>query len=82
MKAKIIRIGNSKGIRFPKPLIDQVGLAEEVDLEVRDGEIVISPAKQVRSGWAAAALALADHREDDLLDPFVPTQFDDQEWEW
>ena len=82
MKAKIIRIGNSRGIRLPKPLIDQVGLAEEVDLEVRDGKIVISPSARVRSGWAVAALALADRREDSLLDSFVPTHFDDQEWEW
>lgn len=82
MKAKIVRIGNSKGIRLPKPIIDQVGLVEEVDLEVRDGEIVISPAERVRSGWAAAARALTDRRQDELLDPFVPTHFDDREWEW
>jgi antitoxin MazE len=82
MKAKIVRIGNSRGIRLPKPLIDQVGLAEEVDLEVRDGGIVISPAQRPRSGWAKAAQTLADRGEDQLLDPLVPTRFDEQEWEW
>jgi antitoxin MazE len=83
MKAKIIRIGNSKGIRLPKPLIDQVGLAEEVDLEVRDGEIVISPAGVPRQGWAEAARALsAVGGGGRLLDDPVPTVFDEEEWEW
>ena len=82
MKAKLVRIGNSQGIRLPKPLIEQVGLAEEVELEVRDGAIVIGPAEQLRSGWAEAAQALAARGENQLLDPFVPTQFDEQEWAW
>lgn len=82
MKAKIIRIGNSKGIRLPKHLIEQVGLAGEVDLEVRDGELVISPSEQLRSGWAAAARVLAKRGEDELLDPALSTDFDELEWEW
>jgi len=82
MKAKIIRIGNSKGIRLPKPVIEQVGLAEEVELEVRDGEIVISPADLPRRGWAEAAQALAACGGDRLLDEPVPTSFDQDEWEW
>ena len=82
MKAKIVKIGNSRGIRLPKAIIDQVGLEEAVDLEVRDGAIVISPAERIRSGWAEAARALADRQEDDLLDSFVPTHFDTQEWKW
>jgi len=82
MRTKIVKVGNSKGIRIPKPLIDQVGLAEEVELEVRDGAIVISPAKQIRREWASAAQDAANRHEDKLLDPPVPTRFDEQEWEW
>jgi len=82
MKAKIVKIGNSRGIRLPKAIIDQVGLEEAVDLEVRDGEIVISPAERIRSGWAEAARTLAHRQEDNLLDSFVPTHFDPEEWEW
>jgi antitoxin MazE len=82
MKAKIIRIGNSKGIRLPKPVIEQVGLAGEVNLEVRDGELVISPSVRLRDGWAAAARDLAERGEDQLLDPAVTSDFDDQEWQW
>ena len=82
MKAKIIRIGNSRGIRLPKPLIEQVGLADEVNLEIRDGELVISPSERLRDGWAEAARVLAERGEDKLLDPVLSTDFDEQEWQW
>ena len=82
MKAKIIKIGNSRGIRLPKPLLEQVGLVDEVDLKVRDGTLIVSPSKRVRDGWKAAAVALAERGEDELLDPSTPTDFEAQEWEW
>jgi len=82
MKAKIVRIGNSKGIRLPKPLLEQVGLVDEVDLEVRNGELIISPSDPVRAGWREAAISLAERKEDALLDAHMPTCFDAEEWEW
>lgn len=82
MKTKIVRIGNSKGIRLPKPLLEQVGLVDEVDLEVRDGQLVISPSDRFRSGWEKAAISLAQREEDELLDTPAPTGFDTEEWEW
>jgi len=82
MKAKIVRIGNSKGIRLPKPLLEQVGLVDEVDLEVRNGELIISPSDPVRAGWREAAISLAERKEDALLDAPMPTCFDAEEWEW
>ena len=36
MKAKLIRIGNSKGIRIPKPILEQTGISDEVEMEVFD----------------------------------------------
>ncbi|HDS28930.1 MAG TPA: AbrB/MazE/SpoVT family DNA-binding domain-containing protein [Candidatus Acetothermia bacterium] len=82
MRIKVVRIGNSKGIRLPKPLIEQVGLVSEVDLEVRDGALVISPAQSLRAGWREAAISLAEREEDALLDAPTPTRFDTEEWEW
>ena len=82
VKSKIVRIGNSKGVRLPKPLLEQVGLVDEVDLEVRDGALVISPSDPVRAGWREAAALLAQRQEDDLLDASTPTRFDAEEWEW
>jgi antitoxin MazE len=82
MKAKLVQIGNSRGIRLPKLLIDQVGLADEIDLEVREGQIVISASEPARSDWAAAARSMADRREDAPLDPYVESHFDGREWKW
>jgi len=82
VKTKIVRIGNSKGIRLPKPLIEQAGLAEEGELEAREGEIVISSATKSRRGWAAAAIALATRGEDQLLNEPLSTAFDQEEWTW
>lgn len=45
MITTIISIGNSKGVRIPKVLLDESGLENEVELEVKKGEIRITPAK-------------------------------------
>jgi len=67
MKTRLVRIGNSRGIRLPKPLISQAGLTDEVELHVRDGALVIKRASTPRAGWAQAAKALHERDEDRLL---------------
>jgi len=47
---EIIKIGNSKGIRIPKPLLEQIGLKDEVVLEARENQLIIRPKNQVRKG--------------------------------
>jgi antitoxin MazE len=81
MKAKIIRIGNSQGIRIPKPLLEQTGLTDEVELEVRADEIVIRSARVVRAGWGAAFQSMAEAGDDDLLEELTETDLDREEWE-
>jgi antitoxin MazE len=82
MKARVVQIGNSRGIRLPKPLIEAVGLTDEVELRVRDGAIVILPARSPRQGWAEAAQTLRDRGEASPLDPPANTRFDEEDWEW
>ncbi len=82
MKAKLVQIGSSRGIRLPRLLIDQVGLTDEVDLEVREGQIVISASVPAQSGWATAARSMADRGGDAPLDPYVASHFDDRDWQW
>ena len=82
MKTRLVRIGNSRGVRLPKAIIAQAGLTEEVELGVRDGAVLIARATSARSGWADAARQMRERDGDLLLDPPVPTLFDEQGWEW
>lgn len=82
MKARLVRIGNSRGVRLPKPLIEEAGLHDEVEPLVRKGTIVITSAQRPRTGWAAAAKRLRQRDKDNLLDPPVATRFDEEEWQW
>ena len=84
MKAQIIRIGNSRGIRIPKLLLDQTGLQGEVEVTAEEGSLVIRPIKCPREGWAAAFQKMARRGDDALLDDVRPTlsTWDEDEWEW
>jgi antitoxin MazE len=82
MKTRLVQIGNSRGVRLPKPVIEEAGLTDEVDLQVREGAVVIRPLNAPRSGWEVAARDLRDSSEDQLLDPPTATRFDEEEWEW
>lgn len=67
MDSKIVRIGNSHGVRPPKAVLQELGLSagQRVRLEVVDFTIVIRPEHHVRRGWKAAfAKAGAPQRED------------------
>ena len=82
MKTRLIRIGSSRGVRLPKPLIEESGLPEEVELRVRNGAILIAPRSAPRAGWAEAAQRLREREEDRLLEPPTPTHFDETDWQW
>ena len=82
MKTKIVRIGNSRGVRIPKPLLEQAGLENEVLLRVVEEGIVIEAADKPRAGWGEAARILHERGEDGLLDDVAPTDFDETEWVW
>lgn len=82
MRAKVVQIGNSRGIRIPKSILAACGIGDTVDLTVDDDKIVLQAAPRVRQGWAEAAQEMARQGDDALLDPPTPTEFDEDEWEW
>ena len=82
MKARIVRIGNSRGVRLPKVLLAQANLPEEVELHAAPGRIIVEAVRRPRDGWADAARQMRARGEDRLLDAPTPTLFDEQEWEW
>jgi len=82
MKAELVRIGNSRGIRIPKPLIEQCGLRDTVDLRVEEDRIIISSERKPREGWSEAFRAAGPSDSDELLIPDLPNVFDNEEWQW
>ena len=81
-KTRIVQIGNSKGIRVPKVLLDHAQLPEEVELQADFGRLIVRAAQGPRAGWADAAKAMRARNEDPLLDNPTPTEFDRKEWKW
>jgi antitoxin MazE len=83
MKTRIVRIGNSQGIRIPKPLLEQLGLEGDVQLDVQGDSLVIRPSRKPREGWAESFRAMAEHGDDAPLLPDHPlTTWDEDEWAW
>ena len=81
-KTRIVRIGNSRGIRVPKLLLELAQLPEEVELQAEHGRLVVRAARGPRGGWAEAAQAMHRRGDDQLLDPQTSTRFDDKDWQW
>ena len=83
MKAELVQIGNSRGIRIPKPIIEQCGWGDVVELRVQNDCLVISPERKPRQGWEEAFRAAGSAINDDLLlDTLKPSEFDRKEWQW
>jgi antitoxin MazE len=84
MKSKIVKIGNSQGIRIPKPLIEQLGIDQEIEILIEENRLVIVPAEHIRAGWESSFQAMARRGDDRLLDEdeAIETKWDKEEWEW
>ncbi len=85
MKTKIIRIGNSQGVRIPKPLIVNSGITEDIEMILRDNEIILRPIDTVRKDWEASFQKMAEQGDDVLLDQKEtdkPSEWDNSEWTW
>jgi antitoxin MazE len=83
MRSRMIRIGNSRGMRIPKRLLERAELKDEVDITVEDGALVVRPPeRRVREGWAEAARQAHEAGEDVLLDDYTPLESDDTDWVW
>ena len=85
MLTRIVRIGNSRGVRIPKVMLEESGITGDVEL-IADGEqIVIKAAEANRSGWEATFQAMAGNNDDRIPDEDSlggQTSWDEEEWEW
>jgi len=81
MRASLVKIGNSKGIRIPKAILEQCNITDEVNLEIKDNKIIIEPVNSPRKGWDEAFEEMAKNGDDKLLD-MPESSWDEEEWEW
>ena len=83
IRTRIVKVGNSRGVRLPKVVLDQAGFGDEVEMHVTEGQVVIRPARRPREGWTEQFRLMAARGDDRLLDDGGPvTTWDDTEWEW
>lgn len=83
MKAEIIKIGNSKGIRIPKTILMQCKLDKAVNIEIKNNELVITPHQEARENWGYEFKQMATNNNDMLLDEdIVDHSWDKEEWLW
>ena len=80
MLVSIIPIGNSKGIRLPKMILDQLQVEDKLDLEVDNSQIILKPIKSSpRDGWEEAFSKMHNVNEDVLIDE---NETDSEAFEW
>ena len=84
MRARIIKIGNSKGLRIPKPILEQTGIIDDVEIEVEKNQIIIRPVKDARDGWDDAFKLMGQKGDDELIieDDNISHSWDEEEWQW
>jgi antitoxin MazE len=85
MKTKVIKIGNSKGIRIPRHILEESGLKSEVEIEVKENKIILKPSPSIRENWGLAFQKMSENKDDILLDKEYldkSTSWDKEEWEW
>ena len=85
MRTKLVPIGNSKGIRLPRAVIEQCSLGDEIELVVKKDHLIIKSAKKPREGWEEAFKQMHENGDDQILDEadaHAETEVVRQEWKW
>ncbi len=83
MRARVIKIGNSQGLRIPKPILEQTGIMGDVEIEVEKNQIIIRPVENAREGWDAAFKKIGKNGDDEpIIDEIISHSWDEEEWQW
>lgn len=82
VKSRIVRIGNSRGLRIPKLWLDQLNLGDEVEMAVEPDQLVIRAACKARDGWDEAFQGMAQQGDDRHVEEFPAPDWDEREWRW
>ena len=81
-RTRIVQIGNSRGIRVPKVLLEHAQLPDDVELQAENGRLIVRAARGPRAGWADAAKTMHARGDDQLLDATTANRFDEKDWQW
>lgn len=81
MRLNIVSIGNSKGVRIPKAILEQCSFNKEVEIEVQNNHLIIKPVRKIREGWDKAFKLMHDRKEDELLINDA-VDLEPSNWEW
>ena len=83
-RARLVKMGKSKGIHLPRAFLDQLELDEEVELEVQDGQVVVRLVPRPRRGWDKLFDGMTARGDDRLLDAkaFSLSSWDEEKWVW
>lgn len=82
IRSKVVKIGNSRGIRIPQTMLEQAGLIDQVEMTVEDNSLVVRSVHLPRAGWKIQFAVMAQKGDDQLIDDAVSTQWDENEWIW
>lgn len=82
VRGRVVKIGNSQGIRIPKALLEQSGIDSDVEIEVQHQSLIIRSVKGVRREWDKAFSGMSAQGDDDLVDTVLATEWEQTEWEW
>ncbi|MHC1770256.1 MAG: AbrB/MazE/SpoVT family DNA-binding domain-containing protein [Flexilinea sp.] len=82
VRSKVVKIGNSRGIRIPRTILEQAGLIDEVEMRVEGNKLIIHACSHSRQGWAEHFETMAIQGDDRLLEEISGTRWDEDEWTW
>jgi len=80
MELSIIQIGNSKGFRLSKTLIEKYNIKDKVELILEKGYLILKPIESPRKGWEAAFRKMNENGDDQLLFDDVFENENLEEW--
>ncbi len=78
MEISIIQIGNSKGIRLAKAILEQYNIKDKVELVLEKDHLVIKPIAAPREGWEEAFRQMHEAGDDELM---IEDVFEDEIWD-
>ncbi len=79
----MIDIGNSKGVRIPKAVIETCGFQNTIHIEIKNGNLILSASRSVRNDWANVFDRMTKIADDKILDSdYIENDWDKEEWTW